>query len=99
MAELGIFDVTIFKDNSGSDTRQVPAASISVTVYKEGAWANGSGSIADSASGTITVRDTGSFTTTSPNNSLQIGTVSGVTGTVTATTSTKHAYIGLVLYL
>lgn len=85
MAELGLFDVTIFKDKSASDTAQVPATSISVKVYKEGAWANGSGSIADTASGNITVHDTGSITTS---DTLQVGTDSTITATINSITGT-----------
>ena len=60
MAEVGLFSVTVFKDKSATDTRQIAAASATVTVYAEGAWANGTSSIADTATDNIPVHDIGS---------------------------------------
>ena len=89
MAEFGLVDITIFKDKSASDTAQVPASSISVAVYREGAWTNGSGSIADTATGNITVHSPGRIAaadTVKVFTSNALSTASGTVNSVTATT-------------
>jgi hypothetical protein len=52
-------DLFLTKDFSGTDARQIAAASAVAKAYKQGATANGSGSIATTASGNITVRHPG----------------------------------------
>jgi parallel beta-helix repeat protein len=88
MAELGLFEVNVFKDKSASDTAQVPAASATVTVYKEGAWTDGAGgTINDGVAGDITVHDIGTITTS---DTLQYNTNTDITlsiNTITGTTT------------
>jgi len=91
MAELGLFDVTVFKDKNASDTAQVPATSISVLVYREGAWANGNTNSPLSAlqvGATISVHDSGSFAV---NDFVTVDTDNGSTmkAKVTALTATQ----------
>lgn len=57
MAELGLVDITVFKDKSAGNTSQVPASGITVKVFPEGMWVDGSGTIALNATDSVTVHD------------------------------------------
>lgn len=83
--ELYRHDVQVYTDYSSTDTRQKPATSVSVYVYKEGATTNGTDTIASGAGGTITVRDTGAIAV---GDDIQIGTDSSAVRTVNALTAT-----------
>lgn len=77
------FDLYLTQNFSVSDARQIAAASAVAKVYKQGATANGSGSIAATASGNVTVRH--------PGNIIVGDTVVVGTGSATATVNTVAA--------
>jgi len=79
------YDVYLTKNYSVSDTRQIPAASAIARVYKQGATANGSGSIAATASGDITVRHGGRIAV---GDTVCVGTATSVTASVNTVTET-----------
>lgn len=85
MAELYRHDITLFKNYSGSDTRRVPAGSVTVDVYREGAEVSGPVSIANGAGGTVQVYDPGAIVS---GDTVQKNTDSSVTRTVSSITGT-----------
>ena len=79
--DRGKFEVTVFKDNSATDTRQVPAGGVSVAIFQEGATVKTEANILSGSEVNVTVYDVGDLLL---NDTIQLGTDATKAGSVSS---------------